>query len=191
MKTALLLIDIQQGLDQVDYYGGERSHPEAEINCQRILETFRQLQLPVVHVKHNSIAKTSPLHPSKAGNKIKQEVFPLTSEPLYEKSVNSAFIGTTLEQDLTAAGTEQVVIVGLTIEHCISTSVRMAANLGFHTIVVEDATAAFAKKDLQGHDLSAATVHAVSVANLADEFASISTTENIIAEITTHPNQYK
>jgi nicotinamidase-related amidase len=181
MKTALVLIDIQKGLDEVDFYGGERSHPEAEKNCSTILEFFREHALPVFHVKHNSINAASPLHPSKAGNQIKEEVFPQNQEPVYEKSVNSAFIGTELATKLEKSAIKQVIIVGLTIEHCISTSVRMAANLGFKTILVEDATAAFAKKDRNGKTIPAETVHRVTIANLEDEFACIHSTVDILS----------
>lgn len=57
--------------------------------------------------------------------------------------MNSAFIGTTLKRDLRIDGIDTLVIVGLTTNHCVSTTARMAGSLGFKTFVVSDATAAF------------------------------------------------
>lgn len=68
---------------------------------------------------------------------------PLQNETTFEKTVNSAFIGTRLEEELKDKKIDSVVIVGLTTDHCISTSVGMSANLGFETTLVEDATATF------------------------------------------------
>lgn len=62
---ALLLIDIQQGLQETKYYGTERNNPDAEKNCGRILKSFREKGLPVFHVKHNSTNPKSPLHQGK------------------------------------------------------------------------------------------------------------------------------
>src|SRR5947208_14709 len=68
---------------------------------------------------------------------------PLPGEPVVQKSVNSAFIGTTLEADLRRRGITTLVMVGLQTNMCVSTTARMAGNLGFTTYVVSDATATF------------------------------------------------
>ena len=183
MKTALVLIDIQDGLDSWSYYGDDRSHPQAEKNCQLLLQTFRGKDLPVFHVKHNSANEKSPLHPTNPGNRIKTMVQPLPNELVYQKDVNSAFIGTSLEKDLKDREVMKLVFIGFTIEHCISSSVRMSANLGFETILVHDATAAFSKKDAQGNTISAELVHEVSTANLREEFAEVTDTDSLIEKI--------
>ena len=60
-----------------------------------------------------------------------------------DKTVNSAFIGTSLEQRLRNLAVPGVVLCGLTTDHCVSTVIRMSANLGFDTWLVADACAAF------------------------------------------------
>lgn len=182
-RKALLLIDIQQGLDQLDYYGGRRNNPNAEDNCRKILDLFRAKKWPVFHVKHNSTHKDSPLHPSKPGNEIKQIVEPLTHEPVIGKEVNSAFIGTDLQSRLTTEKIDQLILVGLTTEHCVSTTARMAANLGFAVTILADATAAFDKVGVDGNFFDAEMIHQTSLATLKDEFAKITSVDFLIENL--------
>lgn len=181
--TALLLIDIQKGLQEVDFYGTERNNPHAEENCQKILLAFREKSLPISHVKHNSTNPDSPLHPSKKGNAFHPLVQPITGEPVYAKSVNSAFIGTDLEAQLHTQNISDLVIVGLTVEHCISTSVRMAANMGFKVTLISDATAAFDKIGVDGKVYSAELIYHTELANLKNEFAQIMDTETFLKSL--------
>jgi nicotinamidase-related amidase len=49
----------------------------------------------------------------------------------------------------------------------------MAGNLGFETYVVSDATATFDRKGPEGRHFDAEEVHAVSLASLNEEFATV------------------
>ncbi len=178
--TALLLIDVQKGLDEWDFYGGNRNNLDAEVNMATILAKWRQLRLHCYHVKHSSQNPSSPLHASKAGFEIKPEVTPLAHEPVITKNTNSAFINTLLEKDLKTKGITSVVIVGLTTNHCISTSVRMAANLGFITYVIADATATFDSIGWNGEKFDSELMHQTTLASLNKEFATILTTQELL-----------
>lgn len=182
-NPALLLIDIQQGLDDHSFYGGNRNNPDAEANMTAILQKWRGLGLPVYHVQHSSTNPASPLHASKPGFAIKKGLEPVAGEPHYTKNVNSAFIGTTLEQDLKDAGITTVVIIGLTTNHCISTSVRMASNLGFETILVGNATATFDRVAMDGSTILSETIHQAELATLNDEFATVLDTEALLDQL--------
>jgi nicotinamidase-related amidase len=178
--SALLLIDVQQGFDDLSYWGA-RNNPGAEANMARLLSAWRTARRPVIHVKHNSRNPRSPLHPANAGNAIKAALAPLPGEPTLEKEVNSSFIGTDLETRLRQAGITGLVIVGLTTPHCVSTTTRMAANLGFKVRLVSDATAAF---DWKAHDertIPAEEMHYQALAPLHGEFADVVTTEVVLA----------
>jgi nicotinamidase-related amidase len=107
----------------------------------------------------------------------------MIGEAVYDKRVNSAFIGTSLEGDLRRAGVESVVIVGLTTNHCISTTARMAANLGFATAVVADATATFDQPDFSGQIRPAEAVHLHALSDLHEEFATVVEADAILAAI--------
>jgi nicotinamidase-related amidase len=177
---ALLLIDIQKGLDDLEFYGGERNNPEAERNAGLILEYWRKNKWPLFHVQHCSITPGSPLTEGLPGNEHKEEVKPLSGEPVIKKNVNSAFIGTDLRERLDAQGIHTVVIVGLTTQHCVSSTTRMAGNYGYDTVVVSDATAAFRSKGLNGETIPAQLVHDVSLATLNREFAEVLSTRDIL-----------
>ncbi len=177
---ALLLVDIQKGLDDWDYYGGQRNNPSAEKNAAAILQQFRKKNWPLFHIQHSSTNPESPLHASKEGFAIKEEVQPLAHEQVLTKNTNSAFIGTALEALLREAGIKDVIVVGLTTNHCVSTTVRMAANLGFTTFLIEDATATFDRKGVHGEVFEAALVHKTSLASLNEEFATILDTNSVL-----------
>jgi nicotinamidase-related amidase len=176
--TALLVIDVQKGFDEP--YWGPRNNPHAERAIAHLLKTGRTNKLAIFHVKHNSRLSKSPLHPSNPGNAFKDATAPRKGEAVIEKDVNSAFIGTDLEAQLRAGGIKHVIIVGLTTPHCISTTARMASNLGFRTIVVSNATAAHAGRGPDGKEIDAETMHYHALAALKGEFAKIVTTEELL-----------
>ena len=105
---------------------------------------------------------------------------PYPNEPIIQKQVNSAFIGTNLKELLDQKGLKTLVIVGLTTNHCVSTTTRMAGNFGYDTYVVADATATF---DLMGHDgrtYKAKDIHTISLASLHQEFATVLNTADLL-----------
>lgn len=105
---------------------------------------------------------------------------PLAGERVIDKHTNSAFIGTTLERDLRARDITEVVITGVITNNSVEASARMAGNLGFTTFVVADATATFGRRDFAGQWRSAADVHAMSLANLQGEYATVLTTDALL-----------
>jgi len=184
-KPALLLIDIQKGFDDIEYWGGERNNLNAEEKAKELLTLWRENGLPVFHVQHCSTNLSSPLHETNTGNEFKELVKPIDGELVIKKNVNSAFIGTNLKEQLGNAKISKLVIVGLTTDHCISTTTRMAGNLGFNNFVISDATATFNKKGMQGQNYSAKLIHETALASLNNEFAKVVTT-HFIKQYKTH-----
>jgi len=186
-SALLLLIDLQQGFSSPcwSHWGGNRNNPEMEDNISTLLATWRGRGSPVWHVHHSSLEKRSPLHESHEGFACMPRLGPITvdgkEEPVYVKHVNSAFIGTTLEEDLRKNGITEVVLCGLTTHHCVSTSTRMAANLGFSCWVAGDGCAVFDRAAATGPTavFPADVVHDVNLASLHGEFARVVKTTEI------------
>ena len=177
----LVLIDIQQGFDHPSR--GERNNPDAEANAARLLEAWRRTDRPVFHVQHRSTEPDSPLRPDRPGVAFKPEVAPRDDEPVVRKEVNSCFVGTGLADEFREREFETPVFAGLTTNHCVSTSTRMAENLGFSPVVVADATAAFEAEGHDGTRHDPETVHDVALANLRGEFAAVRNADAVIAAL--------
>lgn len=176
--TALLVVDVQDGFDDPSW--GRRNNPDAEANIADLLAAWRSRGDRVFHIKHNSRSPASPLRPAHPGNAIKAFAAPRPSEPVIKKSVNSGFIGTDLEAQLRRAHVRDVVIVGFTTPHCVSTTTRMAANLGFDTRVVSDATAAFEWRSHDGVLIPPEDMHYHALAALSGEFATVVTASDLL-----------
>lgn len=178
-NTALLLIDIQKGLN--DIFWGKRNNPNAETNMEQILTSFRNKALPVYHVQHLSMSPNSPLRMGQPGVEFMEFARPLTNEIVFQKNVNSAFIGTNLQETLLTNKIMNLYLIGITTDHCVSTTARMAANLGFKTYVVSDATFTFERKGFDGEHYSAEEMHNISLASLHEEFATVINTKEVIS----------
>jgi nicotinamidase-related amidase len=179
--TALLPIDVQMGFDEPSW--GRRNNPGMEANGLALLEAWRRKGWPIIHVRHDSVTPGSTLAPSHPGNRHRPGFEPRAGEALVTKSVNSAFIGTDLELRLRRLSVTSVAIFGISTDMCVSTTTRMASNLGYDTLLIEDACACFDLPDRQGGVVTAEEVHRANVATLGVEFAQVATTADVVAAL--------
>ena len=175
-SAVLLVIDVQAAFDNPRW--GQRNNHEAEANVAKLLADWRKHNRPVIHIHHLN-PNTASLFNGK-GEKVKPEAAPMPNEPVITKNVNSAFIGTDLQQRLASMGAKQLILAGLTTDHCVATTARMAGNFGFETRVVADATATFERTGLQGQHYTAEEMHDTALASLNKEFAEIVNTRDLI-----------
>jgi len=182
-RPALILMDIQKGFDN---WGAQRNNVNAEANASELLKIWRDKKLPIFHIKHCSLNPNSLFHETNEGNEFKDIVTPINGEPIIKKNVSSAFIGTDFKDRLDSEKISKLVVVGLTTDHCVSTTVRMASNFGYDTFVISDATATFNNKGLNGQNYSADLMHETSLASLNEEFAMVVTKDYLKQNILTN-----
>ncbi len=176
-NPVLLLIDLQQAIDHPDW--GVRNNPGAEQNIAKLLGFWRARGWKIVHVRHDSVEPNSHYQPGRPTHAFKPEAVPASGEDIVSKTVNSAFIGTGLEALLKAAACDLLVVAGVITNNSIEASVRHAGNLGFNTVLAEDACFTFARKDWNGVMRSAEDVHAMSLANLDKEYCTVMCCEDL------------
>ena len=184
MTAALILIDFQKGFDASAW--GQRNNPDAEAVAIKLLTHWRKNDRPLFHVQHVSQDPDSLL--SGEGFGFREGLEPQHGEVVIQKSVNSAFIGTDLEERLRDEGISSLVICGLTTPHCVSTTTRMAGNLGFDVTLVADACAAFTSNANTGWNPDAAPLHAqeihdMALSHLHGEFAQVVNSSDILREV--------
>ena len=186
-NTALLLIDVQQGVDVLEHWGGasgRRNNPDAEAHMAELLQAWRKHNLPVAYTQHDSREAASPLKLSLVSGAMKAGFEPQSDDIVVVKDVNSAFVGTSMEVQLRRANISRLVVVGFFTNFCVETSVRMAGNMGFDTYLVPDACATTNRIGLDGTDYDPELVHAMSVANMHGEFCTALSVVDTLALLT-------
>ena len=168
---ALLIVDMQVGMSWPS--SGARNNAGAETAIASLLAAWRTRGAPVVHIRHISRTPGSPFWPGQPGVEFQPALRPLDPEHVVEKNVPDALVNTGLERWLRTRGISSVVIVGVSTNNSVEATARTAGNLGFKTYVVSDATFAFAKADFDGTPRTAEEVHAMALANLQGEYASV------------------
>jgi nicotinamidase-related amidase len=175
---ALLIVDMQKGMASAA--AGPRNNPQAEANIGALLRHWREIGATVVHIRHISRTPGSLFWPGQAGVEFQEDLAPRPDAHVVDKNVPDAFIHTGLERWLHARGIRRIALVGVSTNNSVEATARTAGNLGFETSVVADATFAFDKADYDGVHRTAAEVHAMALANLDGEYASITTTAALL-----------
>lgn len=180
---ALIVVDVQRAFDEWEAAGKRRNNPDAVARIADLLKAFRARGAPVFHIRHEGTRPTSSFLPEGSGYAVKDEAREEPGEAVIVKRVNSAFIGTDLEQRLRAGNVTTLAICGATTNHCVETTTRMAGNLGFDAGLVRDATWTFDRVGPDGDRHSAEAIHAMTLSNLNGEFARAVTAEDVIASL--------
>ncbi len=178
-RTALLVVDVQKGLE--DPALGPRNNPHCEANIGALIAAWRKSDRPIVFVRHDSVKPDSPLRPGQPGNELKDVV---SGEPdlLVTKNVNSAFFGEPdLHTWLQGHGITSVVVAGIQTNYCVEATARTASDLGYETIFVLDATHTFDLPGFEGGTIPADQVALMTASNLQGEFAEVVSTADLLS----------
>jgi nicotinamidase-related amidase len=180
-NAALVVIDMQNGINRPTL--GRRNNPDAERNIETLLSAWRATRRPIVHVRHISRSPDSIFWPGQSGAEFQPRFVPLAHEHVMEKNVPDAFTASGLERWLRVRDIEQLVIVGVMTNNSVEATARSAGNLGFDAIVAADAAFTFDQRDLSGRLWPAEDVHALSLANIAMDYAAVRTTAQIVGAL--------
>jgi len=155
IKTALLIVDIQDFYFPSQGNQGLVNAEQASLVAKEVLATFRKENQLVIHVRHQS----------KKGFEIHTNVSPLKDEKIITKTEVNSFNGTDLHQFLEENNVNRLVIIGMQTQMCLEGAVRAAYDFGYKCIVVEDACAT---RDLKFGEqiIKAADVHASTLSTL-------------------------
>jgi len=169
-QTALVVVDVQQAFDDAEYWG-RRNNPSCEANVASLIAAWRATRRPLVYVRHEFETHDHAF----------KDV--VTGEPdlLVSKTVNSAFYG---EPDLDAwlrdHGIDAIALCGITTDHCVETTARMGANLGYDVLFALDATHTFDRTGPDGTVMTADELARATATSLHEEFATIVRTRDLV-----------
>jgi nicotinamidase-related amidase len=182
MKPALVLVDIQ-----LDYFPNGRMEcvgaVEASLMARRLLDHFREKNLPIVHIQHIAARSGATfLLPNTEGINFNESVKPLPGEMVIEKHFPNSFRDTGLQEHLLSKGIKELVICGMMSHMCIDTTTRAAFDLGYTCMVAHDACAT---RDLlfDGTTIPAKHVHGSFMAALGAVFAKVLNADQIMETI--------
>jgi nicotinamidase-related amidase len=182
-QTALIVIDIQN-----DYFPGglcELEKPlEAAAQARKVMDAFRAHDLPVIHIRHESIRPgVDFLLADTPGNEIHELAKPMPNEIVYLKHYPNSFKDTPLLDHLREGGVKELVLVGMMTFMCVHATARAASDLDFGCTVLQDATATKAIS-FNGVDVPAAQVQAAFHGALAFAYADVMDTEGYLRRLT-------
>jgi len=181
--ATLIVIEVQEAID--DPRWGPRNNPSAEDNIARLVALWRAEALPLIHVRHDSVEPGSPYAPGAPGHRFKACAAPREGERVVGKSAHSAFIRPDLEIALDDIGATTLVICGVLTSNSVEATARHASDLGYQTFVVADACWTVDKIDLAGRRWPAEDAHALSLANLHGEYATVVDTPTTLSAAAT------
>ncbi len=144
MRSALLVIDVQQGLCEGEHDAFESKEVIARIN--QIAEKTRAAGSIVIFIQHES--NSGDLE---AGTHAWQLARGLHVEPVdlrIRKTTPDSFHHTELRGILEQHGVTDLVVCGMHTEFCVDTTTRRALALGFPVVLVEDAHTTEGKQHL-------------------------------------------
>ena len=171
-RVALVIIDMQRDFVERGGFGAALGNQVERLQqivptVAKLLKTFRELGLPVIHTREGHRPDLSDCPPAKRrrgdsnlrigdpgpmgrilvlgepGNDIVPELRPETGELVIDKPGKGAFYATTLQERLKKLGITHLIFTGVTTEVCVQPSMREANDRGYECLLVEDGTESY------------------------------------------------
>jgi len=171
-QAALLIIDMQRDFVEPGGFGeslGNRVEPLQDIvpTVRKVLDHWRAIGGLVVHTRESHAPDLSDCPDAKRwrgnpslrigdvgpmgrvlvrgepGNQIVEALAPIAGELVIDKPGKGAFYGTDLMAQLQQRGITQLVVMGVTTEVCVQSTMREANDRGYDCLLIEDGTASY------------------------------------------------
>jgi nicotinamidase-related amidase len=135
MKTALVIIDLQQG----SFTPRSARHDALGLvdRLNKLAGAVRSAGGSIIFVQHDGPVG-DPHHPDQPGWKLLPELDVHEGDLIVRKTACDAFLGTSLESILTSLSIERLILTGCATDYCVDTTVRSALARGYPTIVPAD-----------------------------------------------------
>jgi nicotinamidase-related amidase len=178
MKSALIVIDVQQSFAQRPYWRDEEV-PAFILQIQKLIDRSAAGGVPVLQVFHEDESQ-GPTGAFSRHSGYVATLPPLRIAPaaVFFKTVHSAMFGRspegrTLEQWLRESDIGRVIVTGIRTEQCCETTARHASDLGFEVTYALDATLTFPMVAKSGRTYTTAELMERTELVLADRFAKV------------------
>ena len=175
----LICVDLQKKFTDEKYWGGGKYNKDADATCSLILKEWRNIGLDIIHVRQNLEYSKSKLNKNDKDFMFNPMNTPLVWETVITRSSNCVFDGTNLKKLIASKGCNTLVIIGLTIDHCVSTVARRASSHGYKSYIVSDASA-FDKIGVDGAHFSADLIYNTEQESSNINFASVLNSQHLL-----------
>lgn len=142
MAQALIVIDIQEGLVKDNPFDTKNFI----INTKAIIQHFRDQNIEVIFIRHSE--DEGLLAMGSDNWQVYHELKPQENEKIFNKYYNSIFKDTELKEYLYRKNITDLTFVGMQVEFCIDTSVKVGFEYGYKITIVEDAISTFDNEHL-------------------------------------------
>jgi nicotinamidase-related amidase len=185
VKTALLVIDVQQSFQQRPYWREDDVAPFVR-RVQQLIDRSQAAGIPVLQVFHSEEDEgpTGPFS-SRSGHVKTLAALRIAPTEVFYKTVHSGLYGRasdgrTLEAWLRANGIEHVIVTGIRTEQCCETTTRHASDAGFKVTYAIDATLTFPMVSRSGRTFSPDELMERTELVLAGRFANVLRADAIV-----------
>ena len=144
-KMAVLIVDVQKALVEAHPYREEEFLQELE----NLADSARKAGTEIIYVRHDGGAGDK-LESGTEGWKIHEAVEPKTGERIFDKSFNSAFLETDLEEYLKEKQITDLILMGMQTEYCIDATCKAAFELGYGVVIPTGATTTYDNEFMSG-----------------------------------------
>ena len=171
MAQALIVIDIQEGLVKENPFDTKNFI----INTKAIIQHFRDQNIEVIFIRHSE--DEGLLAMGSDNWQVYHEWKPQENEKIFNKYYNSIFKDTELKEYLNRKNITDLTFVGMQVEFCIDTSVKVGFEYGYKITIVEDAISTFDNEHLPADKILSFYKEKI----WRNRFAQLKTTKEILA----------